>query len=209
SIGSNAWPHLPTRFDTSHRFQRTNIEADAVGNVERVVRRIAPATDVLLWDLTDERHGVFRFDDGATVTRSVDVLAVPELVEATSGAELVEFGDDAHFAEWARRAAAFTELLVEVDLLDRTLVLAVDWAERDSVGAPTPSSMGMSAREANAAFPRYYGLLELLGLEVLRIPAVEAIADVDHKWGVAPFHYVPEVYDRIRASVEAFARHGL
>jgi len=58
--------------------------------------------------------------------------------------------------------------------------------------------MGVTAAEANQKSQRYYAHLAELGVPTLEVPAELAVADPNHQWGEAPFHYVPAVYEYVR-----------
>lgn len=200
TAGSDASPNLPAKFTTSSKFQLRNVQRDIEGKqLQTLVEAGAP--DVLLWDLIDERHGVFEFADGTIMTRSIDVLGIPELAEAAKQARLIEFGSDEHFLRWSGAAGVFADALGALGLRDRVLVVAIDWATADAEGTTTPWSMGKSAQQANGLFPRYYERLVQLGFSVLRI--TDAVADQEHRWGFAPFHYAPDVYAQVRAVIDA------
>ncbi|MGO1544809.1 MAG: DUF6270 domain-containing protein [Gulosibacter sp.] len=203
TAGTDASAHLPEHYTTSNRFQLRNVRRDIEGHqLDTIVAAGEP--EVLLWDLVDERHGIFEFGDGAVITRSVDVLGVPEFSEATEAARVVRFGSDEHFNRWTDAAQIFLSELDALGYRDRVLVLAVNWAAVDVEGMPTPLSMGKSSGQANSMFARYYAYLEELGLPVFRID--DAVADPDHRWGPAPFHYTSDVYARIHEAIDEHVR---
>lgn len=201
SAGTDASANVPEKLNGSSKFQLRNVWNDIRGDLVATLRGKTNSS-VLLWDLVDERHGVYEFPDGAVITRSIDVLAIPELVEAVKNARHIEFGSDEHFWRWSGAAGMFVGALSAFGLKERTLVLAADWAEKDVAGNSTPWSMGKAAPEANRQFQRYYEHLEQLGLRVVRFQ--ELTADPEHRWGLAPFHYTPETYAAIRSTIEEF-----
>lgn len=198
TAGTDASANLPATWNASSNFQRRNVDRDISGK-QLVTLVEAGEPDVLLWDLVDERHGVWQFEDGSMLTRSIDVMNIPELHEATTSARLIPFGSDEHFLRWSGAASSFVDALEVIGWRDRVLVVAADWAEVDTAGEATPWSMGVRAADANKLFARYYDRLEELGLPVLRIQ--QTIADPKHRWGLAPFHYVPEVYEQIHRGI--------
>ncbi len=202
SMGTDARGHYPKDLDLSSAFQRTQIETDARGGGWERIEAVASTLDVLLWDLVDERHGFVRFKDGTYTTRSVDLLSRPALADVLSSGETVPFGSDRHFAAWQLAVDRFVDRLRAVSLLERTLVVAVPWAEQLVDGTPAPTSMGTGAREANLLFERYYSHLESLGLP--SITHKDPRGDAAHQWGAAPFHYEASVYDTIRAGLTDF-----
>lgn len=203
SAGTNARHHLPQEFDMSSPFQQRNLLRDVEGGLLANLKSLADVSDVLMWDLVDERHGVCVFPDGSILTRSIDLLSVPELVEACEAGEILAFGSDEHFARWCGAATMFADALDVLGLKAKTIVIAADWAVLDTAGNPTPWSMGVRAKEANTRYAPYYRHLESLGFTIVRI--ADTVGDPEHKWGLAAFHFVPEVYETILAAVEDFA----
>lgn len=201
SAGTDAGPNLPDELSVSSKFQLRNVRNDIEGRLVEALKQ-KTNSDVLLWDLVDERHGVYEFPDGSVLTRSIDVLNIPELVTAVEGARHVAFGSDEHFYRWCGAASMFADALAALGLKARTLVLAAEWAEVDVDGKPTPWSMGTAAKDANLAFERYYSRLEQLGFTVVRFGAF--VGDPAHRWGLAPFHYTPAAYAAMRAAIEKF-----
>ncbi|WP_404311779.1 DUF6270 domain-containing protein [Agrococcus terreus] len=194
SAGSNAAAHLPEKLGVASKFQAKMIRADFVGSLLERLRISASDVDVVLWDLADERHGVHRFSDGTLVTRSIDTIRADAVAEAVRAAEHVEFGSDEHFALWAASVESFERFLRDRDLLDRLVVLEVPWAVRTTEGKPSPWSMGVRAKDANARYRRYYGLLRQRGFRMVALREDQVLADPAHRWGLAPFHYTPEAY---------------
>lgn len=201
SVGTDASANVPAELTGSSKFQLRNVWNDIRGELLTTLQSKTNSS-VLLWDLVDERHGVYEFPDGSIVTRSIDVLAIPELVEAVKSARHIPFGSDEHFWRWSGAAAMFVGALSAFGLKGRTLVLAADWAERDVAGNTTPWSMGTAAPEANRMFQRYYARLEQLGVRVVRF--TDLVADPEHRWGLAPFHYTPSTYAEVRRVIEEF-----
>lgn len=197
SAGSDASAHLPAKLGLEAGFKRRMIRNDFAGSLLRSLRKVGDSIDVLLWDLTDERHGVHRFADGTFVTRSIDNIQVPAVLELLDATEHLPFGSKTHLNLWSAAAISFTEFLDEIDLLGRTVVLQVPWALQTTEGKPTPWSMGMRARDANRLYEPYYKTLHQLGHQVIAVPPEMAVADPDHRWGLAPFHYTDRVYREV------------
>ena len=184
-------------------FQARQFNWDAGGSLTDLIDAVIDDTDILLWDLIDERHGVFRFSDGTYLTRTVDIMTTPGLSDIERLGEHIAFGTDAHFAMWTHAADRFVDWLRKRKALHRTLLVAVPWAETLNDGSPAPVSMGVPASQGNAAFARYYGHLSGLGMTLLQTKS--PIGDAGHRWGPAPFHYTSEVYASIREKMLEFA----
>lgn len=197
SAGSDASGHFPADAPIDSAFQRRMMVSDFAGDLRTHLEAVAGDVDVLLWDLVDERHGVHEYPDGTVVTRSIDLVSVPEALAAVEDARHIPFGSDEHFSRWTERADAFIASLEEHALLARTVVLQVPWALITVAGEPTPWSMGVPAREANESYRRYYQHLRDHGLRILELQPLAVLADPEHRWGLAAFHYTPEVYQEI------------
>ncbi|GAA1489411.1 DUF6270 domain-containing protein [Brachybacterium sacelli] len=188
---------FPDGAEIDSAFQRRMMTGDFVGDLGTRLAEVADETDVLLWDLVDERHGVHVFEDGGVVTRSIDLVRVPEVLTVVDSARHIEFGTEEHFERWAPRAERLRETLKGLGLFDKTVVLQVPWALVTVDGRHTPRSMGTSAMEANEAYLRYYELLRELGFRILELQPLGVLADPEHRWGLAPFHYTQDVYEEI------------
>lgn len=197
SAGHDGSRHFPPGAEIASAFQRRQMESDFAGDLESRLVRAAPTTDLLLWDLADERHGVYVFDDGSVVTRSIDLINLPDVLAAVEPARHLEFGTDEHFALWRTRATALRDILQRLDLWERTVVLQVPWALVTAEGSPTPWSMGKGAKQANELYRRYYDHLRSLDFTILELQPLSVLADPAHRWGLAPFHYTQDVYEEI------------
>lgn len=197
SVNDDASVHLPEALEIESKFQERMIRADFAGNLLSRLSDMAGEIDVLLWDLADERHGVHRFADGTIVTRSIDTIRAESVAAVLEATEHIPFGSDEHFALWRAQVDTFDERLRELSLFDRTVVLDVPWALRTTEGKTTPWSMGVRAGDANKHYQRYYDYLRQTGHHMVELPAEIVLADPDHRWGLAPFHYTPEVYREV------------
>lgn len=207
SIGSDASRNIAGDVSRLSPFQRRNFLRDVQGRAESELAEIVDEVDVLLWDLADERHGVVRFDDGSYMTRSIEALGDASLAQDLGRGQLLKFGQDDHFGNWAFAADRFVSFLRDAGLWEKTLVIAVPWAEVTEDGLPTPSSMGTTAYQANLDYARYYQHLRSVGGVLCSVE--NAAADAAHRWGPAPFHYSAQAYTRLRRDVDTFYRARL
>lgn len=196
SAGLDGFRHFPDEVDIDSAFQRKQMQGDFAGDLRARLQQAASA-DLLLWDLADERHGVHIFDDGSVVTRSIDLIRLEPVLQAVESARHLPFGTDEHFELWSASAAEFHDQLVAWGLFERTIVLQVPWALITKEGRPTPWSMGKRAPDANEEYQRYYDQLRRLGFAVIELHPIAVLADPDHRWGLAPFHYTQDVYAEI------------
>lgn len=173
-------------------FQRRMLTNDVAGDAFDQLREVADQTDLLVCDLCDERLGIFTTADGSTLTRTVEGLANELYPE--SGLTLHELGEDDHFTLFVEAVDRWAEVIEEVGLSERVVMLHVPWAARTIDGEDTPPSFRLSADLANVTYSRYYyAVFDRLNPYVIR-PRVPVVAQSDHHWGPAPFHYVDEVH---------------
>ena len=86
----------------------------------------------------------------------------------------------------------------------RQVLLAPDWALVDETGETVGLFEAVKAGAYNAIFRRYWDFAEANGFEVVRMQ--DTVADSQHKWGPAPFHYTEGVYEEFRKIImEKFA----
>lgn len=177
SVVSLLAPHGTDDVDLSgltSDFQRRMVTSDLEGNgIKRLVKNAA-SLDLVLLDLVDERRGFWEFQDGTTMTNSIEVEFCGAAREARrAGARLIEFGTEKHFSEWK---AGFERLILglkEAGLWDRTVLLDVEWAAALE-GAQHPQNDGFSrigrrwrrlrrgTREVSRGLSRGQGVAEAL-----------------------------------------------
>lgn len=197
-------PPLDYHVDTSSmssRFQRRITSGSLSGNLYTALSEV-DYVDAVLWDLTDERSGVFEFANQTYLTRTVELDAA-RLTQSIARDALrhLPFGSDEHFALWQIGAIQLTEALRRRHLLERTFIVAPPWASQDSDGKPTSPSYGYSADLANAHYERYIRYAEEL-LERSRLTATDPRTDPEHRWGPAPFHYTSSTYEQLASQLE-------
>lgn len=135
-------------------FQRRSLESDWGSGLMPTLRSQLKRVELLLWDLCDERLGVYEFDDGTFCTRSVDLIGSGVEDTAAAGAQLHEFGTVEHFRLWTRSMAAFAAEMADCGL--PIILIAPDWAITALDGTATPTSFGLTATRANEIYPAYY-----------------------------------------------------
>jgi hypothetical protein len=182
-------------------FQRRMLEGDARGNLPGLLEEASQAIDLLVWDLADERLGVLRSPEGGVVTRSVEAISAGVLSQLPEW-ELLEFGSDQHFSLWSDALDRFTGLLKRLDLLRRTVILEVPWAETSDDGSVVPTSFGLSSSMANDRYERYYARARASGVPIEQVQRGGVIASATHRWGLAPFHYAHSTYQEIVRRIE-------
>lgn len=174
-----------------------------------LARLIAYRPTHLIFDFIDERFdllsiGRTRANLSGEMVRSGymsqppirDALRVPRL---SAGCERV----------WREGAGEFAAFIRATPLRDARLILhSARWAThlRDASGRRQPIHdievvTGQSAviGDYNALLERQEAVFEALMPPMARVDAGPLrVADPDHRWGLSPFHYIPEYYDEVR-----------
>ncbi|WP_237208713.1 DUF6270 domain-containing protein [Rothia nasimurium] len=194
SEGTDASYKLPDDLGLKSAFQTRMVRQDWAGNALEQLFAHAPDIDLLLWDLTDERHGVHWFVTGEVITRSVDLLRSQPALDLIEPNTRIGFGNDLHFDGWADKTTEFVSRLRDAGLLEKTRLIKINWATKTTTGEDAPYSMALTPNSANKLYQRYYQHLENLGVPVIEVPQELALADPEHIWGAAPFHYGPATY---------------
>lgn len=197
-------------FDTStleSQFQRRVLDLDAASGLPRQLRSAADTVDLLLWDLFDERLGYYARPDGTVVTNTVELIRWSRETGLEPSGRLVPYGSREHLRAFTRRLEDFRTLLDETGLRDRVVLVAPSWARVTETDDRTPSSFGITAQRANVlTLPYLQAVRDTVqpGL-IISPPLALTRAASDHQWGIAPFHYVPEVYRYITDALEDLA----
>lgn len=203
SVGNHADPALASAVDLPSAFQRRMVAGDVAGDLEQKLLEIVDSPPrLLVWDLTDERGGVYAMPDGSYVTRSVDVLSggLEERVQSVGG-RLIAFGSDEHFALWGA-AVDRLRTIIRRSPIAAIAVLALPWASMTEDGNPTPPSFDMEPALANELYERYYDYVR--DIPEFHVFSVDPQADGEHRWGAAPFHYTRSTYERVGEALRAY-----
>lgn len=154
--------------------------------------------DYLLLDLIDERFSLLP-SGGGFVTLS------PELVRAQPSLARAEGLIDTHAGVRWKYWCDAARRLIDACGSHRVIVNRAYWANVDDTGQPLPDQD--SIRRANVLLARMYGFLDAFdGLRGIDYPENVLVARSDHKWGRAPFHYVPGFYHHTLATLGALVR---
>jgi hypothetical protein len=183
---------LELQLDTTKltsRFQRRALEGTLNADVLDQLGEHASSTDMVLWDITDERLGVYE-SGGAYITRSLELISSGLDEVLAQRARHIAFGDKEHFELWCRALRRWADRLRSLELADRVVLLAPDWASSAEDGRGIPPSYGVTAERHTDLAQRYYDAARD-ALPDLRMVgrAVKTLGSYDHQWGPAPFHY--------------------
>jgi hypothetical protein len=200
----------PTPLDESDienltsEFQKRTIRDDFRASLDEDLQTFGADADLLLWDLTDERFGVWDLGGGRYVTRSVELVTSGLDAHLRETGTLVEFGSRRHLALWEDALRDFASSVRRAGLRRPPILLAPRWAEHDERGAPVRSVLGPDTRTANRTMRKY--LRRAGSIQTVTVPSSMVAAGSNHRWGPAPYHYTDEVYEEISRGIMASLR---
>lgn len=168
-------------------FQQRMVERDFMSS--SIAGLLALDSDLILLDLIDERAGVVRAESGGYLTYLSEMKGSGWL-DHVNHSSLIRFGTPMHLKLFKDAALKVLESLNG----RRVVVLASKFASNTEDGKTVPPASGRSAEEWNDLYAEYFGVLEQIGFDVLRMPDELCIADSKHRWGVAPYHYIEDFY---------------
>ncbi len=183
-------------------FQERVVKHDLRSSLTAELNSASNDVDLVVIDLVDERGGVMQFENGIA-TRLAEFWSHGGR-EASKNAKHISFGSDEHFSMWKESVSMLRQLLIELGLFDKTVVLNTPWASTNDRGETLeiPSWM-IEPKTANQLYVRYFDTLEAFGFRTITLPDELAVSPIDHKWGTSPFHYVESAYLFLANSIRA------
>lgn len=191
---------LESKGALSSAFQSRTVEADLRSSLFQSMRRHADNTDLMIIDLLSDRLGVIRMNDGAYITRSVELERSGRLGDQRGS--FIEFGTDRHFNLWKASFAKFTRIAKKTGLWPKLLILQADWASVMEDGSSTPKFRRWDAIRGNELYERYYEHVKASGARMIEIPTENLVGSPTHKWGPAPYHYTDAAYRSLQKEFE-------
>lgn len=186
-------------------FQARMVSADLNKKWPGIVRNTE--FDVLLVDLIDERFHLGGFSNGALCTLSNE-LRSSGFDRKVARARGIQTGSDEHYELWTRGWTSFIELLDSLGKKQCVLLNVVKWAEAASDGSvPAWGYTPEQISAANLYLEKLYSraAVDLDYSQIMRVGSECLVGDLEHKWGVAPFHYVGSYYINARNLILEFS----
>lgn len=196
------------------RSQRNSVLADLQKTALSAIAEFSPSHIVL--DFIDERYDLLQVGE-AVITHSWDLKESGYLDQPwAAGARRIPRASDEARALWRAAVPAFVEALRRAGLLGAKIILHEgEWAQtyRDAAGAlqPLPDALQIwdglpaSRAEHNALLAETQDRLDaqLHGLVRVKAAPELLIADETHRWGLSPFHYIPDYYRDVLRQLQA------
>lgn len=149
-------------------------------------------------DFIDERFRLFRLRVGnRLVTLSAELQKV--CMSRGEPGQIIAPDSPERFDLWRRGWDKMTEGLAQCGQLDRVVVNCVFWA---ATGLP---EFDANRDGANSNLQRMYDhcATSLPAEQFLRYDPASMVADLGHKWGLAPFHYSARLYHETLRQLKA------
>jgi hypothetical protein len=199
----------------SSAFRRRLVARDFAKSILQADSAIARA-DVILLDLIDERFDLLLLPTGHVLTYSAE-LAESKFLEEPGGSGYLRLkpGSKERRAYWLEGVEKFFSFLQANGKRPAVLVNKVYWS---TCIKPEGGEFAVSQEaivKANAELDWMYTQLRrwVSTDQFMSFAPDNLVADAEHRWGVAPFHYVPTYYraasDQIMRKHEARAAAAL
>lgn len=196
------------------RSQRNSVLADLQKTAMETLVAYQP-THIIL-DFIDERYDLLQAGE-ALITHSWDLQESGYLAQPwAAGARRISRTSDEARALWRAAAPAFVEALRTRGLLQAKIILhEAEWARSylDKEGRPQelPDALQVweglpaSLSEHNALLADTQAHIDALIHGLVRVKADRKylVADENHRWGLSPFHYIPDYYRDVLRQLKA------
>ena len=194
-------PPTTPAFDTNildSLFQRGMIQGDAASDLIPWLRVHQDEIDLIFWDLFDERFGFFVNPDGSVTSRSLEQLSVTNNGHPAKVGRLIDFGTSEHFSYFKQALEAFITAIQPLDVIDKIMLLAPDWASQDILSGQTSDPYFPDVAAINKTYEKYYQLIEeLTGIKPLRLRETTANVPAPGQGNSKPTQYSQEVYEAL------------
>lgn len=183
----------------SSDFQKRTIRDDFRSSLHQDLLTFGHNADVVLWDLTDERYGVWDLGGGQYITRSIELFASGIDQRLMKTARLVPFGSADHLQLWTDALGKFSNSILSADLRLAPILINPPWATFDQRGRLVRGTHGLHPRSANQMFRVY--ARRAAGISTHTISSRWPLTNSGHQWGRAPYHYTDRTYRRMAKEI--------
>lgn len=153
----------------SSRVQRRSLDGTLRADLLDQLASQAAEIDVLLWDISEEGHDVYRMPDGGYVTRSRELIITGMDRDIAREATLLPSGTDEHLQEWTQASVRWTRALRALGLESRTLLASCRFPEAPGLrrrGAASARFATPTSRTAHGTY-RDRAMRALPGMHLL------------------------------------------
>ena len=188
--------------DIPSSFGRRVVERDLTKRFFRDA--LVDETDVVLVDLIDERFDLWVDDPtGRCCTLSYEIVRAGFAQEYKRG-RTVRSGGAEFWDRWREGWTRFLSYVSDKGLKRNIAINKVFWGERTLAGR----QFSWGVAENNALLGRMYDYIarDLAEAQFLTYSTDLLVGDDNHRWGVSPFHFIPELYRETIRQLHEFDR---
>jgi hypothetical protein len=205
SLHSRYSPALPENVlsrvpDLASKFQQRMVRNDVCKT------GLTLQADCLIVDLIDERFRVLAI--GNTLVTDSNEMRKSGLVTLLSARLAFARGSEQDYAGFQRSADQLARELAEASmpLILHEAYLATHLQNTNDV-QPFPESQAGQNEAVNTRLQRYYRILAdtCSPRMTVRVPEELTMADANHTWGAAPYHYIAPYYQYFWSELERFS----
>ncbi|MDP5191603.1 DUF6270 domain-containing protein [Rheinheimera baltica] len=168
--------------------------------------------DVFLIDFIDERFGIAQFDTGARITVSAEFIKAK--TDCVTFDEINRFSQQ-KFELWQRGFDALMQVLANKTAPPKVVINKVYFTgyvgdSADDAVWHSPFSVDEIDRN-NAYLNKLYNYVQqhYRDVEFITYDDAMMIADKQHKWGIAPFHFIADFYLHTIKALSAYNKAGV
>ncbi len=158
--------------------------------------------DAIIIDLIDERFDVFTH--GNTISTRSQAYHKSNVLSTIQGhKKRVERGSEEHFQLFEKGVKNFAEY-IDAPVILHNARWAITYLEH---GEKKQFERELFHKENNHLLDKQTQILleNIPFTSIVSAPKLQ-VADRNHKWGLAPFHYIPEYYDSISNQIDISIR---
>lgn len=188
-------------------FQRRMLRGDVRSTLLSDITTYAPAADLVLLDIVDDRLGVIEFLPGRFLTLSAELSRSGFLIgDRMLRRRRLHLGEEEHLRRFREAAARVRQTLDDARVLHKTLLVRAPYAATSIEGDTLMGDYGASAEVWNERYAPYYAELDALGFTMIEPDPQLLRATRTHQWGLHPIHYQePASLDLVRQMLQFHA----
>lgn len=186
-------------------FQRNMVKRDFEKSLFSSFAKLVEDVDVFLLDVIDERFDIYKFLDGSLCTLSNELLTSGFTL---GGGDRIPSMSDEFYAYWEKGWKRFIQELRTCGGLHKLWINKVYWAQETHAGKNfEPHFSADRIRRANDFLQKLYIRMErdVPEIQFAQFNLALFAGDDFHKWGLSPFHYVPEYYREVCNCLNTFS----